>query len=131
MPGRHHARELAMQALFSIEVGGLVPAEAIANVIADIDGSETRQFVNTLVFDTLEHQAELDAVIIPLLNDWTLDRLPAVDRIVLRMALYELRYLPQTPPAVVLDEAIEIVKRFSTEESGAFVNGLLAKAIET
>lgn len=131
MPGRRHARELAMQALFSKELGRIDPGEAISSVVAAIDDSETRLFVNDLVFGTLKHEAELNAQIEPLLHDWTLDRLPIVDRIVLRMALFELRYHPETPPAVVLDEAIEIAKRFSTDESGAFVNGVLAKVIET
>jgi len=119
-----------MQALFSVEIGGATPADAIANLAADLDESETRRFLNMLVFETLEHRQELDRIIVSLLHDWTIDRLPTIDRVVLRMALYELRYRPETPPAVVLDEAIGLVKRFSTEESGAFVNGLLAKAIE-
>jgi len=131
MPGRRHARELAMQALFSTEVASTEAADAVANVVAEIDNSETRLFVNDLVFGTLEHQKELDESIVPLLHDWTIDRLPVVDRVVLRMALYELRFHPETPAAVVLNEAIDIAKRFSTEESGAFVNGVLAKAIET
>ena len=131
MPGRRHARELAMQALFSKEVGRLEAAEAISGVVATVDNSETRLFVNDLVFGTLEHEVELNAQIVPLLHDWTLDRLPIIDRIILRMALFELRFHPETPAAVVLDEAIEIAKRFSTDESGAFVNGVLAKAIST
>jgi N utilization substance protein B len=130
MAGRRHARELAMQALFSVEIGGAAPPDAIAYVAAEIDESETRRFLNTLVFETLEHRQELDAIIASLLHGWTIDRLPTVDRIVLRMALYELRYHPETPPAVVLDEAIALAKRFSTAESGAFINGVLAKAIE-
>lgn len=119
-----------MQALFSVEIGGAAPADAIAHLAAKIDESETRLFLNTLVFETLKHRQELDAIIVSLLHGWTIDRLPTVDRIVLRMALYELRYRPETPSAVVLDEAIGLVKRFSTVESGAFVNGLLDKAIQ-
>ena len=131
MPGRRHARELAMQALYSKEVGRLDPADAVSGVMADIDNSETRNFVNDVVFGVLEHEAALEAQIIPLLRDWSLDRIPTVDRIILKMALYELRFHPETPAAVVLDEAIDIVKRFSTDESGAFVNGVLAQAIVT
>jgi N utilization substance protein B len=89
--------------------------------------SETRLFVRDLVLGTLENVAESDAIIAPLLEGWTLDRLPTIDRIVLRMSVFELNH-STTPGPVVINEAVELAKKFSTEESGRFVNGVLAKA---
>lgn len=88
---------------------------------------ETRTFVRDLVLGTLDNVDASDAIIAPLLDGWTLDRLPTIDRIVLRMSLFELIHIG-TPPAVVINEAVELAKKFSTEDSGRFVNGVLAKA---
>ena len=89
--------------------------------------ADTRIFVRDLVLGTLENAAESDAIIAPLLDGWTLDRLPTIDRIVLRMSVFELHHL-STPGPVVINEAVELAKKFSTEDSGRFVNGVLAKA---
>jgi len=67
-------------------------------------------------------------VIAPLLQDWTIDRLPTIDRILLRMGVYELRNRTDIPKPVVINEAVELAKKFSTEDSGRFVNGVLATA---
>jgi len=75
-----------------------------------------------------EHASLIDALIARLAPDWPLDRMPAVDRAVLRLAVYELSQRPDVPTAVILDEAVELAKRYSTEESGRFVNGVLAAA---
>ena len=91
--------------------------------------AETRMFVRELVLGTLDHAAESDLIIAPLLDGWTIDRLPTIDRIVLRMSVYELTFHKETPAAVVINEAVELAKKFSTEDSGRFVNGVLASAI--
>jgi N utilization substance protein B len=74
------------------------------------------------------HTAMIDGLIVRLAPDWPLDRMPAVDRAVLRLGIYELSQRPDVPTAVILDEAVELAKRSSTEESGRFVNGVLAAA---
>ncbi len=125
---RRYARELALQALYSIEVGKNTPAEALEQTLTMPDVSEQRAFVRDLVFGTLEFAAESDAVIVPLLQGWTLERLPTLDRLVLRMSVYELQHCKETPSAVVINEAVELAKKFSTEDSGRFVNGVLASA---
>ena len=89
--------------------------------------ADTRIFVRDLVLGTLENAAESDAIIAPLLDGWTLDRLPTIDRIVLRMSVFELNH-SSTPGPVVINEAVELAKKFSTEDSGRFVNGVLGKA---
>jgi N utilization substance protein B len=79
-----------------------------------------------LTLGVLEHRAELDEAITRFADRWRIDRMPVIDRAVLRMALYELRHEPEVPTAVILNEAVRIVKKFSTENSGRFVNGVLA-----
>ncbi|MBV8074672.1 MAG: transcription antitermination factor NusB [Candidatus Eremiobacteraeota bacterium] len=123
---RRLARELALQSLFGIEVGHRAPDEMVVETCGTSE-SEQRRFVNDLVLGTLEHGSESDAVIVPLLEGWTLDRLPTIDRILLRMAVYELGHLP-TPPPVVINEAVELAKKFSTDDSPRFVNGVLSSA---
>ncbi|MBC5800065.1 MAG: transcription antitermination factor NusB [Candidatus Eremiobacteraeota bacterium] len=128
---RRFARELALKTLYSVEVGRHDPASALAQTVGEgDDAANQRAFIKELVFGTLEHAEQTDAVIAPLLEGWTLDRLPTVDRIVLRMSVYELNHHPQTPRAVVINEALELVKKFSTDDSGRFVNGVLAHAAE-
>ncbi len=127
MPSRRHARELALQALYGAEIGHRAPGEMVDETVGATATADTRVFVRDLVLGTLENIAESDAIIAPLLEGWTLDRLPTIDRIVLRMSVFELRHL-STPGPVVINEAVELAKKFSTEESGRFVNGVLAKA---
>jgi N utilization substance protein B len=120
------ARELALQALFSVEVGHRETGEVLDEYLSHYGESEHRMFVKDLVLGTIEHAEDSDAAISPLLEGWTIERLPTIDRLVLRMATFELRYHPQTPRPVVINEAVELAKKFSTEDSGRFVNGVLA-----
>lgn len=87
--------------------------------------SRTKKFAETLVWGVLEHKGEIDKLISEAAENWRIDRMNAVDRNVLRIAIFELLYLPDIPPQVSIDEAIELGKRFGTEESGAFINGIL------
>ena len=122
-PRRRHARDLALQVLFQHDVGRLPIDEALATARrADADADWL--FVEALCRGTVGCAAELDAAITPLLEGWTIDRLANIDRAILRLAIYELRYL-STPPGVVINEAVELAKRYGTETSGAFVNGVL------
>jgi N utilization substance protein B len=123
---RRYARELALQALFSVEVGHQDPAEALEETLSSGASAEARSFVRDLVSGTLEHAEQSDALLGPLLQGWTIERLPTVDRLLLRMGVYEMRYRPEVPRAVVINEAVELAKKFSTEESGKFVNGVLS-----
>jgi N utilization substance protein B len=125
---RRFARELALQTLYGTEVGKREPADMLGETTARIDGTEGRQFIKDLVYGTLEFADESDAQIAPLLEGWTLERLPTIDRIVLRMSVFELNHLPDTPAPVVINEAVELAKKFSTEDSGRFINGVLSKA---
>jgi N utilization substance protein B len=126
---RRYARELVLQTLYSVEVGKHEAAAALDQTFSHADASAHRAFVRDLVLGTIEHAAEIDAVIAPLLQGgWTIERLPLLDRLVLRMSLYELQFHKETPSAVVINEAVELAKKFSTEDSGRYVNGVLASA---
>ncbi len=128
MPSRRHARELALQALYGAEIGHRPAAEMIDETVGTSAAADTRVFVRDLVLGTLEHSELSDAIIAPLLEGWTIDRLPTIDRIVLRMGVFEMQHL-STPRPVVINEAVELAKKFSTEDSGRFVNGVLARAV--
>lgn len=126
MPTRRIGREQALQALYAVEIGSREPADVLEEIVGARASADHRTFVRELVMGTLEHQVETDALIAPRLEGWTLGRLPSLDRSILRMATYELRYRPETPQAVVINEAVELAKKFSTEESGRYVNGVLS-----
>ncbi len=112
------ARELALEALYQADQRRLSPDEAVAG----LPGRAAR-----MVRGVLEQQDELDRAIDRASVGWRVERMPVVDRAVLRLALYELRYEPSTPMAVIIDEAVELAKTYSTERSGRFVNGVLSK----
>ncbi|AKS38862.1 antitermination protein NusB [Anoxybacillus gonensis] len=124
---RHTAREKALQALFQIDVGGIEPHAAIANVAEE----ETDPFMEMLVFGVVEHQKEIDDLLRQHLEKWTLERVANVDRSILRMAVFEMKYMDDIPFNVSMDEAIELAKVFGDEKSSRFVNGVLAKIKET
>jgi N utilization substance protein B len=125
MSSRRLGREQALQALYSMEIGGREPAEALLEVVGDGADARHRTFVRELVLGTLEYRQEADRIVSPLLEGWALERLPTIDRLLLEMGTYELRRRIGTPAAVAINEAVELAKRFSTEDSGRFVNGVL------
>jgi N utilization substance protein B len=112
--------------LFEHDVAGTTPDDMFQRSEDLKKGSEgIRDFTKRLVSGTLEHRESLDAIISRQADHWRLMRMPIVDRNILRMALFELLYEPDTPRPVVIDEALEIAKRFSTPRSSQFINGIL------
>jgi N utilization substance protein B len=112
--------------LFENDVAGTTPDDMFQRSEDLKKGSEgIRDFTKRLVSGTLEHRESLDAIISRQADHWRLMRMPIVDRNILRMALFELLYEPDTPRPVVIDEALEIAKRFSTPRSSQFINGIL------
>jgi transcription antitermination protein NusB len=125
MPSRRAGREAALQALYAIAVGHREPGDALSELVGDGDETDYRAFVKDLVLGTLDNAVQADLLLAPLLEGWTIERLPTIDRLLLEMGTFELCHRPQTPHAVVINEAVELAKKFSTEDSNRFVNGVL------
>jgi N utilization substance protein B len=125
MSSRRLGREQALQALYSIAIGRREPADALTEIVGDRAEADHRAFVKDLVLGTVDYRERADEIVSPLLEGWAIERLPTIDRLLLQMGTFELRCRPQTPPAVAINEAVELAKRFSTEDSGRFVNGVL------
>ena|SRR5947207_1800291 len=132
---RRTAREMAVQMLYQSDLGG----SPLPHIFSTFDLSEylareaaVRQrvdeafhYAQDLVRGAVEHQERIDELIRSQADNWRLERMPAVDRNILRLAIYEMLFEKETPKLVVLDEAIELAKKFGSEQSGRFVNGLL------
>ncbi len=133
---------MALQMLYQSDLGGascsqifseFQPAESLQTQAVEEGGTPRRAtqgeqafaYAKSLVEGTLAHREEIDALIRSQAEHWRLERMPAVDRNILRLAVYEFLYEIDVPKLVVLDEAIELAKEYGTEQSGRFVNGLL------
>ena len=125
MGARSKARKRAVDILFEADLRGEDPVTLIAGRIGSADVPPVNDYTVTLVEGVKAHQARIDDLISEHAEGWTLQRMPAIDLTVLRIATFELFHRPDVPTAVVLDEAIELAKRFGSEQSGRFVNGLL------
>jgi len=126
MGNRRQSRELALQLLYQREhsQASLEEMQEGFESWRGADGS-VQEFADELLRGTLDHREEIDELLTKQTAHWRLERLASVDRNILRLAMFELLYRPETPPAVVMDEAIEIAKKFGAEESARFVNGVL------
>lgn len=149
MKGRRAARRLAVDALYEAEIrdqlpldtfelqqheGRVVPAPGDTPEATDEPGedvAETIAYARSLVVGVQEHHSEIDALIARYADRWAIDRMPVVDRTLLRLATFELLWEDDVPVAVVINEAVELAKSLSTEDSGRFVNGLLGKIAES
>jgi len=131
--GRHHARKRAVDLLFEAEARGLSPAEVVdvRSALADAnpDVAPLHAYTAAAARGVSEHSAHIDDLISTHLQGWTLDRLPAVDRAILRVAVWELLYADDVPEPVAVDEAVQLAKELSTDESPGFVNGLLGQVM--
>ncbi len=122
---RRKAREFALQMLFRWEMNREEPAILESSFWKSARAAkETREFANRLFEGAAAHTAETEALLAKHSVNWRLDRMAAVDRNILRLAVYELRFT-DTPPKVAINEALELAKKFSSEDSAAFLNGIL------
>ena len=121
---RSAAREAAMQLIFERMMGGS-GEETLGSMIEFVPDKDDARYIQAVtegVFATLH---VVDGKISPFLQDWSMERIARVDLAILRLAAYELLYMEDIPPAVTINEAVELSRRFSTEQSGAFINGVL------
>ncbi len=127
---RRAARESALQVLFQIDIAKITFDTALAFVVKENKLNEKQaEFVRMLVQGVLQNLGSINKIINEVAIDWNLDRMAAVDRNILRIALHELCYSDEVPPNVAVNEAIEMGKKFSTPESGKFINGILGKVL--
>jgi transcription antitermination protein NusB len=127
---RHKSREFALQMLFEWDMAQKEPAQVKRFFWRTAHASEdTRKFANHLFDATVKQAPAIDEIVAKLSENWRLERLAPVDRNILRLAIYEMRIdHKDTPPKVAIDEALELAKKFSSEESSLFLNGILDAA---
>lgn len=128
MASRHLSRTVAMQSLFEWDFNGSSEdlkkimeknLQEFGHEIQDVD------FVETLVLGTAEKASEIDSMIMRVASEWPIEQISAVDKSVLRLGIFELKFLKEAPPKVIINEAVELAKTFGGEASGKFVNGVL------
>jgi N utilization substance protein B len=123
---RRRSREFGLQVLFQLDLSPGDPETALEQFWNGKEVSEpVRAFTERLVQGTMQHRDAIDGILAESATNWRVTRMAVVDRNILRMAIEEMLWCPETPPIVVIDEAIEIAKRFGNDESGPFVNGIL------
>ncbi len=131
MGARHQARERALQILFQHDIHGKADVHLDEFWHEYSVSDEAKAFAEQLVKGVLEHKKELDATIGKYATNWTVSRMPVVDRNILRAGLYELLWLDEVPAKVTMDEAIELAKSFGDDDASKFVNAILDKALAT
>jgi transcription antitermination protein NusB len=123
---RRKARELAMQALFCMDMLKNKPEELVEKLCEAVESSpDIRPFCDKLVKGVLENRAAIDQIIEQSSDNWKLFRMACVDRNILRIAIFEMLHCDDIPPRVTINEAVDIGKKYGTEDSGAFINGIL------
>ena len=127
---KHRAREAALQMLYQCEVGRADPLESITSYWPSRDADEAlperlREFANGVVRGTVDRREEIDGMLTAHAQNWRVERMTVIDRIVLRMAVYEMLAEADTPSKVIINEAIELARSFSGDEAVGFVNGVL------
>lgn len=124
MGARSKARKRALDMLYAADLRGHSATDALETAIADGEGP-TNDYTAVLVRGVIEHAARIDELLSQFSQGWTLERMPAVDRNVLRLGVWELLYATDVPDQVALSEATALVRELSTDDSPAFVNGIL------
>ncbi|MEA2336476.1 MAG: transcription antitermination protein NusB [Thermoanaerobaculia bacterium] len=126
MGARRKARELAVQMLYQYDLSGNAP-DMIIETFEDLQKSKpnTREFATKIFRGTVDHIADIDGMIQAQAENWRLSRMAVVDRNIIRLSVYEFLHETGTPKLVVIDEAIEIAKRYGNDKSSQFINGIL------
>ena len=126
MGARRKARELALQMLYQHDLSGN-PPDTIVDTFEELQKANpnTREFASRIFHGTVTHLAKIDEMITAQADNWRLSRMAVVDRNIIRMSIYEFLHEEETPKLVIIDEAIEIAKKFGTLKSSQFINGIL------
>lgn len=129
MTARTKARKAALDVLFESEIRGLAPGATLATRVAKAD-PPVRDYTIELVDGVVKHRERIDELISTYSVGWTLERMPVVDRNLLRIGTYEILYRDDVPDAVAISEAVSLARELSTDESPGFINGLLARIVD-
>jgi N utilization substance protein B len=134
LSARTKARKRAVDALYAAELRDGMATELLEETKQQVEDRQNQDeifsFANELVIGVLSNQLEIDETISSMAQNWSLDRMPAVDRAILRLAVYEINFA-ELEPAVAISEAVSLANELSTDESGAFVNGVLSAVVAT
>ncbi|MDO9349817.1 MAG: transcription antitermination factor NusB [Deltaproteobacteria bacterium] len=126
MGKRRRSREFALQVLYQLEITKQGALQAMVQLRENFSPEEGEdEFAKRIVLGVMEHRQEIDRLIEERSENWRLDRMTIIDRNILRIAIFELLYCGDIPPKVTLNEAIDLGKRYGSEESGSFINGIL------
>lgn len=129
---RHFVREEAFKVLFQTDVGRNPWQEVLPRTIKELDLSDNlREFLEQLVKGTIQHLKEIDANIEGLAEGWKLERMANTDRNILRIAIFEIKYMNDIPEGVSVNEAVELAKKYGDDDSGKFVNGILGNLVRS
>lgn len=135
MSARTKARKRAVDALFAADLRPEHPAALLDETYKQVEDRQNQgpifEYARTIVDGVVEHQGEIDALLETYSEGWALDRMPNVDRAILRVGVWEISYADDVPDAVAIAEAVELAKEYSTDDSGNFVNGLLTRISQT
>ena len=132
MTRRSRGREVALQVLYQVEQNAGISPEEIRRFVERrlLEDRKLCEFTDSLTAGVKQHQAELDAMISKVAENWRLDRMAAIDRNILRLGAYEMLHCPEVPAKVAINEALELAKRYSTAQSSRFVNGILDRVLQ-
>ncbi|MEN9715541.1 MAG: hypothetical protein RJA35_1008 [Actinomycetota bacterium] len=135
MSARSKARKRAVDAIFQSDLRKEDPGVLLGATYRQVEDRQNQDeifnYAQLIVDGVVDHHDEIDDLIETYANDWTIDRMPALDRAILRCALWEILYNEEVPAGVAIDEAVEIAKEYSTDESSGFINGVLSKIAGT
>lgn len=130
MSARSKARKQALDILFETDIRGTSPMDLLTTRLVVEEGEDARpirEYTRELIVGVSEHRRKIDELISTYARGWDMDRLPTVDRNVLRLAIYELLWCESIPDAVAIDEAINLAKELSTDESAGYIHGVLGR----
>lgn len=135
MSARTKARKRAVDAIFAADLRKVSPDDLLAQtekLVADRQNqAEIFGYAHDIVSGIIEHYADIDDLIETYANDWSIDRMPALDRAIVRVAIWEIAFNDEVPNPVAIDEAVELAKEYSTDDSAGFINGLLHRISAT
>jgi len=135
LSARTKARKRAIDAVFASDLRKENPANLLAATLKQVENRQNQDeifgYAEEIVAGVVEHYEEIDDLIETYAVDWSIDRMPTLDRAILRCALWEILYNSEVPDGVAINEAVELAKEYSTDESGGFINGLLSKIAAT